>query len=151
MVVASKVRGLNRSNLPLGIVAGLGLLIPITAANAAHLPAKSVSLITDVERASLPHGSIVRIDADISRRIETWTGVASCGRTRRARDGLKHGFARWRIRQIRAHPGLRVIAYGYGMSTWHTGGGAGGNSGRYCRGFFDTAPAFIEFQRSVGS
>lgn len=57
--------------------------------------------------------SVIRVEADLARKVESWHGASACASPARARSALAPVLARWLGGQVMAHPGKTLIQWGY--------------------------------------
>jgi hypothetical protein len=130
----------------LGLTGLLAVLVAMPAA-AQTLPANRTLEVTAEVAALVPADSILRVEANLAGRASGWSGVRSCGDGARAQAALRTAFRAWLGEQVAGHPGRRLLAWGWGNSTWSYSNSRDPwpSNARRCRGALRSAPSYVEF------
>jgi len=126
-------------------------LLILCAAAAAALPAQAGTIgaqmrtiVPEEAARAVPVNRIRRVEANIAASVPGWRGMRSCGMESRAREALELALNAWIDAQVRQNSSLRVLRSGWQASDWDSENLTSG-SRRSCRGWFITAPVFVDF------
>lgn len=114
----------------------------------AHAQQQSVAPKEFSREAPPPDSETARIETvrgDLAGAIGQWRGVRSCGDRKRVNDMMQAAFDRWIGQQTQAHPGKRLLTYGWGENSWSYHNGRRSSGARYCRGNFSKAAVYARF------